>query len=347
MVQRHKPLRAVAPLALVLLVPRIARLVYPQVWIEDESYLNVALALSRGERPYLDVPLQHFPVLDWLLSVAFRVFGASIMTAEVLTLLAAFVSSLLLFRIGRRLASASTGVSAALIFGCSSLLFRYHVFDRELFLLVPVLLATQLVLGADQAKAWSHEDIGGAKLQLGVAALLALAIAFKQTAWSALVAIAIHLWWTRRGREALTIVGATIALIGALTLALFGWAGDQFFVQVILFGWRHAGTPIFSIKIDELRASMDVPLALGVGGIVSLVLARRLRQWLLPMLQVWVAFIVLEDQFYFVPVHAPRFVDSFGCQGCPQLVLRAHARISARGCQDESDLVRLLLRGRK
>ena len=38
----------------VLLFPRILRMLYPEVWIEDDFYLESAWMMTAGMRPYLD-----------------------------------------------------------------------------------------------------------------------------------------------------------------------------------------------------------------------------------------------------------------------------------------------------
>lgn len=122
---------------------------------------------------------------------------------------------------------------------------------------------------------------------------MSIAIACKQTAWSAVVALVVYLWWARQRSDAIVLAGGTIVLIAALSAFLFASAGDRFFVQVILFGWRHAVTPFFTIRLDELVASMDISLALGAGGVLSVVLAGRLREWLLPLLSLAIGLAVL------------------------------------------------------
>lgn len=273
-------MKGVALVGLLLIAPRIVRVLYPQVWIEDESYLNLAFLMSHGARPYLDFPLQHFPLLEGVLAAIFRLAGPSIRTAEIVTQLSVLASSLLIYRIGRTLGGSRCGVAAALVFSWSSLVFRYHVFERELFLLVPVLLGTDLALRARRSI-------------LVLAALMAIAIACKQTAWSAVAALAAYLWLKRERQAALVFVGATVATIGALSASLLLWAGDRFFAQVILFGWRHAVTPVFSIRLDECLASLDVPLAIGAGGLVAAIVGGRLRAWMLPLLNLAIAFVIL------------------------------------------------------
>ena len=134
-----------------LVVPRLIRLAHPQIWIEDESYLTGALMLSHGWLPYRDFPLPHYPLLEALLASVFRLTHPSIRIAEITTQIAALTGSLLVFALGRRLDGLLTGAAAALIFATSGLLFRYHLFEREVFIVIPVLAA--VLLASDRGRA--------------------------------------------------------------------------------------------------------------------------------------------------------------------------------------------------
>ena len=135
-------------LIVILAVPRLLRLAWPEVWIEDESYLTGAFQIRQGLTPYTQIPMAHLPLLEGGLALVMLAAPVAIRTAEVLSALAALGASILVARIGERIWGPAVGITAALVFAVSSLLFRYHVFEREVFLLVPVLAATLLVVGA-------------------------------------------------------------------------------------------------------------------------------------------------------------------------------------------------------
>jgi len=184
MTTRHS--LAMAAGLILLAAPRIVRMAYPQIWIEDESYLNGAFMLARGFLPYRDFPLPHFPALEGLLAAVFLVAPISIRSAEVFTQLAAFLGSVLVYVLGRRLGDSLAGAAAALVFATSALLFRYHVFEREVFVVVPVLGAIWLASGPiDERKA--------DRRALAVGLLLFLALAIKLTAIAALAGEALQL----------------------------------------------------------------------------------------------------------------------------------------------------------
>lgn len=276
---------AYSGLALLLALPRIARMLHPQVWIEDDSYVHGAFLLSRGYLPYHDFPLPHFPLLETMMAAVFLIAPITIRTAEAFTQIAAFVASLLVFAIGRRLADVVTGTCAALVVATSSLLFRYHVFEREVFLVVPVLAAFLLMTQRDDDRA------GWRPVTAGV--LLACAIAVKLTAATALVGIVAWLLVDRRHRAAavVTMTAAAIVTIAAVVLATR--FGTDFLVQVVVFRLVHATVPSLGVKLDELRYSMDVTFALGISGLLLIIWRGEVRRWRGPLVQIACGFVGL------------------------------------------------------
>jgi hypothetical protein len=282
--------RAIAPAAICVLlaVPRIVRLAHPQVWIEDDSYLTGALMLSHGFLPYRDFPLPHYPALEALLASVFHLAHASIRTAEVTTQIAAFAGSLLVFALGKRLDGVLTGAMAAIIFAMSGLLFRYHVFEREVFVVVPVLAAVWM---ASRLAALAGSGTGRRTFAIGT--LLFVALTIKLTAVAGLVAVALQLWHQRGIRAAAQATGCAVALLVALTIALVAAFGADFVVQVFLFRAAHAAFPSLSVKLTEMRLTMDISLALGLAGLAFTIWTDRTQKWLGPMLQLTVGFVVL------------------------------------------------------
>lgn len=266
-------------LVAVLAIPRLARMLYPQVWIEDEWYLNGALMLSRGALPYRDFPLPHFPLLEAALAAVFRIFPATIRTAEILTALAALGGSILVFLIGERLAGRAAGTIAALLVATSSVLFRYHVFEREVFDILPVLAAFWLL----------------GKENRGVAAgvLLAIAMAIKLTAVAAFVAIVVQLLAERRRRDAWAVALTASGLMGGATVLLAAIFGTSFIVQVFVFRVVHASFPGLMGKVNEMRYTLDVAFAAGVAGVVFVAWSGRTRRWLGVLLQLASGFLFL------------------------------------------------------
>jgi hypothetical protein len=272
----------VAVLAL-LAIPRIVRLAYPQVWIEDESYLNGAFMLARGWVPYRDFPLPHFPALEAMLAAVFLVAPITIRTAEIVTAAAGFAGSVLILLVGRALerqgdAPRHTAALAALVYATSALLFRYHVFEREVFVVPAVVGAMWLLVRGPDDDARSMPSI--------VAGLLfALAMAIKLTAVSALLAAVVFLVLRGRRRDAALVVAASVGPIALLTVILTAVVGTPFVVQVVLFRAVHATFPSLATKLDEMRYTLDVALAFGVTGVALLFWTGMWRRWMAPLLQ--------------------------------------------------------------
>jgi len=128
-------------LLLTLALPRLLRLFYPAIWVEDDFYLESAFLVRAGLRPYLDFVHPHMPVLEFVVSLWLRIFGASCFSIEVLNETILYLVSVLTYKLAIRVGSRFAAISAAVLYGFSSLTFRYHVFERESFSALLVLLA--------------------------------------------------------------------------------------------------------------------------------------------------------------------------------------------------------------
>lgn len=297
----------VGGLLLLLALPRLLRMAHPQVWIEDESYLNGAFMLARGFQPYRDFPLPHFPALEALMAAIFLVAPVTVRTAEAVTQLAAFCGSVLVFAVGRRLGGFAVGTLAALVFATSALVFRYHVFEREVFVVVPV-LGAMLVAMRPAAAARAARD------GIAVGALMFVALAIKLTAAAACAALLAYLLLDGRQRTAARAAMTALLLLVVTTIACAARFGRDFIVQVFVFRAVHATFPSLGVKLDELRYSMDISLALGAGGIVLIVWSGDVRRWIAPLLQ-------LLSGFAFLVLINPTFWAHTGIELLPWLSL--------------------------
>src|SRR5258708_34165534 len=122
-----------AGLVVVLLIPRVVRMLYPEVWVEDDFYLESAWLVSVGMRPYLDFVHPHMPLLEWLAAGYLKLFGTSHLSIEILNESAIFVSILLTYALGRRVAGRHAAMVASILYGYSSPVFRYHGYYPESF----------------------------------------------------------------------------------------------------------------------------------------------------------------------------------------------------------------------
>ena len=257
---------------LIAAAPRLVRMTWPQVWIEDDAYLAGVFALSRGLLPYRDFPLPHLPLLEAVAALAIRLPFPTLRTAELLTQVAAAGASVMVFLIGQRLAGRGTGLVASAIFSVSPLLFRYHLFEREVFVVVPVLAAVAIAIGERwQSSERTRGVVSGA--------LIAVAMCIKLTAVSALIGVAGYLYFAGRRKAAYFAVITATALVLVVSGALFAVFGTDFAVQVVVFRLLHASFPSLGVKLTEMRLTLDIALATGAAGVVLLLWSGKRGTW--------------------------------------------------------------------
>src|SRR3984957_580886 len=138
--------RISAWLIIVLLIPRILRMLYPEIWVEDDFYLESAWLVSVGMRPYLDFIQPHMPLLEWIAAGYLKLFGASYLSIEILNQAAIFATSILTYALARRVAGRPTAAAASILYAYSSLVFRYHAYERECFVAPLILLGAVVTL---------------------------------------------------------------------------------------------------------------------------------------------------------------------------------------------------------
>ncbi len=255
------------------LVPRLLVLLRDRIWVEDEAYLSCASLISHGVAPYAGFNLQHFPFLEGLLAALFRLTGPSVRSVEVVTQVVVVIATTLVFAIGRRLAGTGTGSVAALIFAWSPLLLRYHVFEREVFVVAFLLAATHLVVTSDQADSWRRHAAAGAVLALApLAKLTAVGAAGTLLAWVTVVAPA--------RRRALPVgIGFALVAGGATAAASLAW-GRTFLTQVVLFGLAHPTSAGRADKLAEYgRDGVDRLLLATLAALAALLVSGQLRRW--------------------------------------------------------------------
>jgi hypothetical protein len=102
-------------LLIILLIPRLFRLLYPAIWVEDDFYLEAAWLVSAGMRPYLDFVHPHFPLLEFVAAGYLKLFGASHFSIEVLNEAAIYLTSLLTFKLAARVTTRRAAIFAAIL----------------------------------------------------------------------------------------------------------------------------------------------------------------------------------------------------------------------------------------
>ena len=224
---RRQAARIGVGLALLLLAPRLVRLFYPEVWIEDDFYLENAFLVSIGMRPYVDFIHVHFPVLEWIAGAYMKLFGASLLSLEFLNEAAIYITSLLVFALAQRVASRQVAIASAILYGFASLVFRYHAYERECFI-APLLVGATIFAIDGQQSGWRRS--------VAIAALLAAACAIKLTAVVPVLVIVGYFATARRQIARAIEIGAAVAgAITVLTVFCYWRYGYDFVFQTFLF----------------------------------------------------------------------------------------------------------------
>jgi hypothetical protein len=256
-------------LVIVLIVPRLIRLFYPEIWVEDDFYLESAWLVAAGMRPYVDFVHPHLPLLEWVAGAYIRIFGASIVSLEILNEAAIFATSLLTYAVARRALGRPAAAVAAILYAFSSLVFRYHVYERECFVAPLVLAATTIAIDGDKAAireiAW-------------LAILLAAACAVKLTAVIPAAVLLGYVAAVRRELRRALCAGAGVAiLVGALSAFCYWRYGFEFIYQVFIFHFLKGRDTTASIAAYPGQI-LDVMAPLAVLGAIAIAARRRLNR---------------------------------------------------------------------
>ena len=216
-------------LLVALAIPRIFRILYPAVWVEDDLLLQSAFAVSKGLRPYLDFDHAQLPLLEWCAGLYIRAAGASHLAMEILNGAAIYATSVLVFLAGRRAIGVRGATAASLLYACHSLVFRYHVWAREFFVSALVLGAL-LVLGRPRTAGLTWRVV------VGAAALLCAACTIKLTAGVALAAVCLYVALGLRAPLRAAALGlATATGLAAFVAICYSRYGEPFLFQAFFF----------------------------------------------------------------------------------------------------------------
>ncbi len=272
-------------LLVVLAIPRIVRLLYPQVWIEDDFYLEDAYLVSIGMRPYLDFVHPHMPLLEWFTAGYISLFGASLFSIEVLNEAAIYATSVMTCALAYKAAGRRTAICAAILYAFAALVFRYHVYERECFTAVAIAGAALIAL---------REDLGAPAQAAIVAVLFVIACAIKLTAIVPAAAVLCFLaFGRRRWRYAILAAAGIAAGLAAFSVVLYRLYGFEFVFQTFIFHFMKGAQPRFEV-IGYPRAILDVLAPLFILGAVRIAVERRLS----PALWLVVAIVAFNWVFF-------------------------------------------------
>ena len=242
-------------LIVVLLIPRILRMAYSEIWVEDDFYLESAWLVSVGMRPYLDFVQPHMPLLEWIAAGYLKLFGVSYLSIEILNETAIFATSILTFALARRVAGRPSAIAASILYAYSSLVFRYHVYERECFVAPLILLGTIVTL----------DDAMPAMRQAAIlAAIFFVACATKLTAVIPFPVMLIFIAVAYRRVASAALSAAIFALaLAAFSAILYRLYGSEFIFQTFVFHFlkgRDLGlnTALFPRMIFDVLVPLSV-----------------------------------------------------------------------------------------
>ncbi len=188
------------------------------------------------------------PTIEYLLSGLYSIFGISYRTAEVFSAIIMIFSTLLLFDIARRTLGKQIGLFVIAIFSCSSLLFRYHIFEREIFTLAISILVLWFIVSR--------------KLEILNAIIIGIIAGFgftiKFSGLFVVPAIIVYLLIERKYREALFAILSFVITSSVIYGLFFLKYGESVYEQVFLFHFFKgydfsAGVRFFDTFIRDLN----------------------------------------------------------------------------------------------
>ena len=245
-------------LGIIFLIPRAARVFHNEAWIEDPFYLYGPYLITEGFYPFRDFIHSQFPGAEYMLALFYALFGSSYHVAEAVTQILVYATTWLVFLIGKRLFGVPGGVGAAVVLSLSSLIFRYHVWQREILILALLAGTYYSLLRTDPVRIRQF---------LLPAFLLSLAVATKLTSVIYIAATALFLIFSQRTIRGAVILSGMTCVFTLLVLSPFLFM-EAFWEQTILLHLIK-GTNYTSV-LKAVRAPLrflEFTLALGVVGL--------------------------------------------------------------------------------
>lgn len=272
-----------------LALPRFARMIFGQLWIEDDAYLDLAWRLSQGQLPYQGFPLPHLPLLEGVLALAFLFPVENLFIAELLSQLAIFVTAVGIYLLLRDRQGRTLAFGAGLVFSLSSLNFRYHLWERETFLNLIAMYSLLVVF-------WKG---GSRRVGLWLGLLLFISLSIKLTGivfWLALTVSLILAQIPLKRLNKKQILSMWLAGGGAIALCIFVLASTfypEFIQQTLLIHLTKGANMSLAGRVSELAESLNLVAAVGLPGLFFLYHKdRRLAQFIL----IWICLLAF---FYF------------------------------------------------
>lgn len=239
--------RTVLILSVLFALPRVLRILYGRIWIEDPYYLYTPYLMMRGEVPYRDFSAPYITLLEEVFAYAFMVFGPSPYVFEVATAGLMFAATWCLFLIGQRLGGFKAGLVAAILFSWNYLIFRYHVQHREIYTTFFQAWLFWYALRCGEKPTWRQVLALG--LGFGVGALCKQSIAVH------VVPIFLLFLWRRQWLQAGVFAGVFNGLYWAAQGAMYLRYGTPFLINTVYFHFVKGGTHINPFLTPDERTA--------------------------------------------------------------------------------------------
>ena len=282
----------------ILALPRILRLVFPQIWLEQNYFIYIVHQLASGHIPYKEVMISYPAIPEIIYAFANFFFQNTLWVSRLLNEFTIFILSLFIFIYVKRQFSWTTGLASSLVFSFNSLVFRYDLFARE-FMECALIFGSVLLL--------QKRDHSNIYQIISAGCLLGLAFLCKQTAIISSAALIIFLLMSGLNFKSVAILIISFLIFALSGMGIFYWAyGIDFYLQAILFhiAVGGSGSDVFSQAILIGRC-MDMALTLGIMGAITYVFVNRNpHQMKLPFLQlIFITFFYLAISGKFWPAN--------------------------------------------
>jgi len=268
---------------LLLVIPRVLRFIWADVQIEDPNYIYGAFLILKGLIPFAEFAQVNPPLLEIFIATLYKIFGVSYRIPEIVSGVAYLLSAFLIFRIGKRTGTRSIGIIASLLYSWHFLLFRYHLFEREIFATLAVLLAMEFL---------TRED-SGSWTSLIAGLIMGMGFACKQTALIPFVTILVFIFLFRRQWRSAVFLGAGFFFITGLITAGYSLVfGSQYMAQTFWFHWIKGFVAPWYIKASWTVAGIGFLIPLSLAGLIYFKSILKDWNWL------WLALVAGDLVFF-------------------------------------------------
>jgi hypothetical protein len=269
--------RAAIALLLVAIVVRWRTFGNPVIHIDEQFYLLVGGRMLHGAIPYVDI-WDRKPIGLFLLYAQFHRFGSGVLASQIGALVSVWLTALLLFAMGRRIAPPAGALAGAILYVFCLNLAGGEGGQAPVFYNLPVAAAIALIFFR-RRRAAAH---GGDLRRVGMGAMLLFGVALQikySAVFEGVFAGVMLLWFARAGGrppgrlaiDALLWIGCALAPTGlaAAVYAGMGHIGEWWFANATSILMRNAELP------DAVEGRIEIMLGL----MVPLVLSVPLRRW--------------------------------------------------------------------